>query len=256
MTFKYIRSRTVAIIIASFANVIPADAVQFRLLGWAGDDVNLQLESGSNDSELMVPREKFSSPYAFKGAGPIVLYKMVEYEGKSHKQVSCSVTVPPKMEQGILVLIPGDDSQAVSKKVLPNRLGFVTANAPVIYNYIWLDDSPAAWPSRSISFRNSSRFPIAFQIEKQQLTLAPQATIQIPMVPEIERMGLRAAFQINGRWTLFANRPLRTATADRILVFFRDSQASGTPHGPAVEMVPLYDWPQQSTQDAPSIAQR
>ncbi|HEY9250694.1 MAG TPA: hypothetical protein VIO38_16255 [Rariglobus sp.] len=49
----------------------------------------------------------------------------------------------------LLLLIPGDDTQAVDRKVLPESQGFVSADAPLIYDYVWFDDSLEGRPARS-----------------------------------------------------------------------------------------------------------
>lgn len=233
--------------------VTPAHAVQFRLLGWASQDVNLMLDTDSKPVELMVPQEQFSQLQTAKDTAPIVLYKMVEVDGKPRRQVACSIPVPEGMERGIIVLLPGDESQAVSKKVLPNSAGFRTESAPVVYNYVWLDDSPKSRPSKTIELRNLSSLPVAVQLDTHQLTLAPQAKALIPITPGAARMPLHAATRMDGKWKLFASRPLRTATIDRVMVFFRDTPASDQSNGaaPAVTMLPIYDWP-QPTSDAKS----
>ena len=233
----------------------PAQAVQFRLLGWASQDVNLVFDKDSKPVELMVPQEQFSLPQTAKDTAPIVLYKMVEVDGNPRRQIACSIPIPEGMEQGIIVLLPGDESQALSKKVLPNSAGFRTENAPVIYNYVWLDDSLKSRPSRSIELRNLSSLPVAVQLDTHQLTLAPQAKAIVPITPGTARMPLQAATRMDGKWKLFASRPLRTATIDRVMVFFRDTPAADQANGaaPAVSMLPIYDWPQPPADTKASV---
>ncbi|HSI08208.1 MAG: hypothetical protein ACAH89_03600 [Rariglobus sp.] len=229
------------------ACALPAHAVQFRLLGWAAQDLNLQFDANRKANETYISTDTFSPVYEFKGEGPIIFYKRVEHEGVVRKQIACTVVIPPGMEQGLLLLIPGDDSLAVDRKVLPDSQGFVSETAPLIYDYVWFDDSLAARPAGTIEFRNLSRVPIAFQIEQHQLVLAPQGKTQVPLTPGAKRMAFRAAAQIDGKWKVFTSNPLPTRGPERMIVLLRDTVAAGngtsSGHAPGITMIPLYDWP-------------
>jgi len=154
------------------------------------------------------------------------------------------------MKKGLLLLIPGDDTKAVDRKVLPDESGFVSLGAPLIYDYIWFDDSPEARPSGTIEFRNLSRSPIALQIDQSQLMLAPQAKAQVPLTPGAKRMPFRAAAQINGQWKIFRSNPLSTRSPDRMLVILRDAagahEEAGSDREPNIAMISLFDWPAPS----------
>lgn len=261
MTFKFRPVRILApLIIGLLVSVAPARAVQFRLLGWASPDVNLQFETEKKPVETTVYTDNFSAVYDFKGEGPLVLYKMVEREGKPTKQVACTVTLPVGAQQGFIILVPGDDSKIVDRKVLPNKVGFVSDKAPLVYNYIWIDDSPAARALGTVEFRNMSRLPIALQIGQHQLSLAPQAKAQVPLAKDAKRMAFKAAAQINGRWKVFASNPLPTRKPERMMVILRDgppeAQQTLSPDEPNISMIALYDWPSapESTPPAPSLA--
>ena len=258
MTFKIRRPLAALAALCIGLCATTTHAVQFRLLGWTSQDVNLILDADAKPMELMVPQEQFSVAYTAKDTAPIVLYKMVEVDGKPIRQVACSITIPPGMEQGIIVLLPGDESLAASKKVLPNKAGFLTKNAPLIYNYVWLDDSPKSRPSRTVELRNLSSLPVAVQLDTHQLTLAPQAKALVPITPGTARMPLHAATRTDGKWKLFASRPLRTATIDRVMVLFRDTPAAESNGAePTVMMLPIYDWPQPTPDSQPqTVAKR
>lgn len=234
-------------ILCLLAGLTPAHAVQFRLLGWASQDMNLQFDTGRKTTETYVSTDTFSPVYEFKGDGPIVLYKRVEHEGSIRKQTACTIPIPQGMERGLLLLIPGDDTKAVDRKVLPDSQGFVSASAPLIYDYVWFDDSLEARPAGTIEFRNLSRVPIALQIEQYQLMLVPQAKTQVPLIPGAKRMDFRAAAQIDGKWKVFARNPLPTRGPERMIVILRDSlsaaSGSASDHEPHITMIPLYDWP-------------
>ena len=223
---------------------MPANAVQFRMLGWAALDWNLQFDINRTPTEAFVSTDTFSRLYDFKGDGPIILYKRVEHEGTSRKQTACSVAIPPGLKQGLLLLIPGDETKALDRKVLPNSYGDISEGAPLIYDYIWFDDSLTARPAGMIEFRNLSHVSIAFKIEQQQYTLEPKATAQIPMTPGARRMAFRAAAQVNGQWKIFSSNPLPTSGAERMIVILRDGpSATIVPDQPNITMISLYDWP-------------
>lgn len=233
-------------------------AVQFRVLGWAAHDANLQFDTGRSSTEVFVFTDTFSPSYDFKGDGPISLYKRVEHEGKVRKQVACAVVIPPKLEQGLLLLIPGDDSKVADRKVLPNSFGDLSENAPLVYDYVWFDDSLTARPAGMIEFRNLSHVPISFQIEQQQRTLAPNAAAQIPMTPGARRMTFRAAAQVNSQWRVFSSNPLPTGGAERMIVILRDgppAKDADTPGDrPNITMISLYDWPAPAKPATPALA--
>jgi len=245
-----IKSFGVLILILGFyVGALPAHAIQFRMLGWASADVNLQFEINKKPTEACVFTDDLSPLYNFKAEGPLVLYKMVaNKEGKPVKQVACTVPIPAGMEQGLLILLPGDDTKASSRRVLPNQFGFVSDTAPLIYDYIWLDASQVVRPSGTIEFINMSRVPIALQIEQRQLNIAPQAKAQIPMIAGAKRMNFKAAAQVDGRWRVFESNPLCTRGPDRMLVILRDGPAvlnATIPSGePNISMLSLFEWPQ------------
>jgi hypothetical protein len=226
------------------AFVQPAQAVQFRLLGWAAQDLNLQFDDGKKPTAVYVSTESLSPAYHLSNTTSIVFYKRVEHEGKTIKQTACTVTIPPGMEKGVILLIPGDDTKAVHRNVLPDRDGFVSDGAPLIYNYVWIDDSLTARPSGTIEFRNFSRRQIAFQLDQHRHMLAPETKVQLPLVPGAKRMTFRGAAEINGQWKVFSKNPLPTRGPERMMVILRDD-----PHGaangdkPNIKMISLFDWP-------------
>ncbi|HEY9247727.1 MAG TPA: hypothetical protein VIO38_01270, partial [Rariglobus sp.] len=226
MIFKRILSWPV-IALGLLACALPLHAVQFRLLGWASQDLNLRFDANHMPVETYVSTDTFSPVYEFKGEGPLVLYKRVEHEGEPRKQTACTVALPPGMERGLLLLLPGDDSKAADRKVLPDSQGFVSPGAPLIYDYVWFDDSLQARPAGTIEFHNLSRRPIAFQIEQARHVLAPQAKIQVPLLPGAKRMAFRAAAQIDGTWRVFTKAPLPTRGPERMIVLLRDGPSAG-----------------------------
>lgn len=248
MTFKRIHPGMIAAVLGLLIGCpTPAHAVQVRVLDLAAVDGDLQFDTGRKSTRLKLFPDSFSGTMEFKGDGPVILYKMVFHDDTTRKQVACTVTIPQGMEQGLLILVPGDESKAVDRKVVPDEAGFVSVGAPLIYNYIWYDDSLKARPPGMIEFRNLSRLPIALQIEQTRLVLAPQDQAQVPLTPGAKRMPLRAAAQINGQWKLFRSNPLSTRNPDRMLVILRDGSSSSrgiSAEGePDIMMISLFDWP-------------
>lgn len=240
------RPKIIAALAGLLALASPAGAVQFRLLGWTAPDVNLQFDSGPKAVEISLYTENLSPVYEYTGAGPLVLYKQVAREGKTAKQTSCSVAIPAGARQGLIILFPGDETKAPSRDVRPNQFGLVSGDAPLIYDYLWIDDSPAARPPGTLEFRNFSSLPVALEIEKQQVQLAPRAKARVLLVKGAKRMAFKAAAQVNGVWKLFATNPLPTRNPERMLVILRDAPpAQRNPSGgePAIQMLSLYDWP-------------
>lgn len=255
MTSKHHLTWITAATLGLLACAAPVQAVQFRLIAWETQDSNLQFDTLGKATEVQASTNVLSPLYETKGAGSLVLYKRVEHEGKPRKQTACTVDIPAGLEQGLLLLIPGDDSKAVDHKVLPDSLGFVSPGAPLIYDYMWLDDSLIAHPAGTIEFRNLSSLPIAFKIEQQQCMLAPKDKIQVPLVPGVRQMSFRAAAaMIDGKWKVFACNPLATNGPERMLVIIRDGPASRNVKGePNINVIRLYDWPAPPKPDTPDL---
>ena len=251
MKFKTLRSCAVFVIVgllvcvSSAAAGAPERSVQFRLLAWGSYDVNLQFQSGKKPSEVLAFPTSFSPVYEFKGEGSLILFKMVEHEGKPQRQTACTVVIPVEMKQGLVILVPGDDGKIVDRKVMPNSQGIVSQGSPLVYDYVVIDDSPAAHPSGTIEFRNFSKLPIAINIAQRQLMLAPHDKAQVPLIAGAKRMPFRAAAQLGGgQWRLLGSNPLPISGADRLLVILRDGPANATRPGEAnITIVPLFDWP-------------
>ncbi len=247
---------TVTVLMILLGIAPAAHALQFRLLGWSSDDIDL-LFGEKKPIELSVSVSGFSPVYEFKGDGPLVLYKEVlNDKGLPVRQTACTVTIPKGMEKGILILVPGDSSRAASRKVVARRHeGPATPDAPLIYDYILLDDSEAARPSGTIEFHNFSSLPIALKVETHQVVLAPKEKAQVPLQPGVKRLAFRAAAQLGGKWKVFLTNPLTTRGPDRMMVVLRDgppssqSDATGEPN---IRMISLYDWP---ARPAPSTTQ-
>lgn len=221
----------------------PARAVQFRLLAWGAYDLNLQFQAGKEPEELAVFPKSFSIPYE-SAANTITLFKMVGVDGKPERQTACTIVVPPEIKQALVILVPGDDSKVLSRNVLPNKQGQVSKEAALVYDYVVLDNSPAAHPAGTIEFRNFSSLPIAINIASRQLTLPPRDRTNVPITEGAKRMPFRAAAQLeNGQWRLLTSAPLPISGAGRILVILRDRpEKSNQPDEPNIAIVPLFDW--------------
>ncbi|MDF3059746.1 MAG: hypothetical protein K0R17_3961 [Rariglobus sp.] len=239
------KKKPALLVIALLVCATAANAVPFRLLAWGSYDLNLQYQSGRTPVEVSAFPTSFSPVYEYKETGPITLFKMVEHEEKPQRQTACVITLPPEIQQALVILVPGDDNKALSKKVLPNSQGQVSTGAPLIYDYVVIDDSPAAHPSGTIEFRNFSKLPIAINIAQQQLTIAPRDKVQVPLTAGAKRMPFRAAAQLeNGQWRLLSSTPLPISGAHRLLVILRDGPSHTTRNDePNVVIVPLFDWP-------------
>lgn len=233
-----------------------AEAGPFRLLAWGAYDLNLQYQSGPKSSEVTAFPGSFSPVYEYREAAPLTFFKMVEHEGKPLRQTACVVTIAPEIQQALIILIPGDDTKALSRKVLPNSQGQVSKESSLIYDYVVIDDSPAAHPADTIVFRNFSRLPIAINIAQQQLTLAPRDKAQVPIISGAKRMSFRAAAQLeNGQWRLLSSNPLPISGARRLLVILRDGPANAArDNDPNVAIVPLFDWPSAAPAEAAEMA--
>lgn len=246
MKSKPILPAALALGLFALAFAPAARAVEFRLIGWESADTHLELAAGEKPVPLRVSTAELSPTYSHKEDGPITLYKRVRLEDKTINQTACTVIVPPGLTKGLLLLIPGDQSKAVSRQVLPSKFGFNTPNAPLIYDYVWLDDSLEKNPPGTIVFHNFSRLPITLRIAQRQLTLAPRDTTQIPLDKGAPRMAFQAAAQINGRWKMFSSNPLATDGPQRLLVILRDGpeimNAHLGPDTPNISIISLFDW--------------
>lgn len=245
MTFKNI---SLGLLIAALALTQAGKtfAVDFRLIAWETPDNNLEYTTLKAAVPIRVSTDEFTNYITAKGDEPFVLFKRVEHEGKVVNQTACTITFPPELKQGVVLLLPGDQSRAISRKVLPSKLGFGTPAAPLIYNYVWLDDSLDAHPSGTIMFRNFSSLPIAIQIAGRQLTIAPKDSSIVPLAKGVRRMPFQAAAQVGGQWRMFASNPLSTDGPDRMLIILRDGpdipSTAGSKNEPNIRIVSLFDW--------------
>lgn len=243
MTFNSLTRIAALLGFALLAGIAPARAVQFRLLAWGSYDLNLQFQDGKTARELAVFPKSFSITYEVP-EGPIVLFKTVEADGKPQRQTACTIVVPPEIQQALVILVPADDSKVPYRKVLPNSQGQVSKEASLLYDYVVLDNSPAAHPVGTIEFRNFSRLSIAIDIADRQLTLPPRDKTQVPITAGAKRMAFRAAARLeNGDWKLLSSSPLPISGAGRVLVILRDRpEKSNRADEPNIAIVPLFDW--------------
>jgi hypothetical protein len=224
---------------------VSVQAVQFRVLGFARYDLDLRFDQRGEPVALKVFPDSLSRTYDTLGTEPIVLYKMVEEDGKPRKNVACTVTVPPELTHGILILFPSGTPASPSIRVLPNNSGEANSLAPLTYEYFWLDDSLDARPLGMIEFRNMTRVSIAFRIGDQEKNLAPQGKTQTPLIAGAKRLDFKAAVQLAGKWRVFMSSPLPTRGPSRMLVIFREvaENLRTGPDDPGIRMFRFYDAP-------------
>ncbi len=249
MTSKLNSHWSIALLVCLFASASVAHAVQFRVLGWTTPDTSLQF--GQKPTPIVVATTHFSPEYETQGEGPLIFYKMVEKDGTPHRQTACTIALPEDLKKALIILYPGDDSTAPYRNVIPTGEGPGTPNAPLVYDYMVLDDSLEARPAGMIEFRNFSTLPVALMVDSRQLLLPPKAKAQVPIVPGAKRLSFRAAAQVNGEWKVFLTNPLPTrGQPDRMMVLLRDGPSSSAQtrgsHEPNIKMVSFSDFPPRS----------
>lgn len=222
-----------------------AHALEFRVLGWSSDDITLHY--GKKSTLMTVSVNGFSPAYEFHGDGPLVFYKMVDKDGNPQRQTACTITFPPDMQRGLIILFPGDESTVANRKVISASEGPGTPDAPLVYDYLLLDDSTEARPSGTIEFRNFSSLPVALMVESRQFVLQPKAKAQLPLDSSAKRLSFRAAAQVNGQWKVFLTNPLPTrGRPERMMVLLRDGPIVAQPQGdvePNIKLLSLSDFP-------------
>lgn len=224
-------------------------ALQFRTIGWAAPDTNLLFDIKGKPVEVAVAPNMFSPAYLFPGEGSLVLYKLVEHEGKVIRQTACTVTIPPGLKQGLLLLVPADESRVLSRKVRPDRFGVVANAAPLAYDYVWFDDSFEARPAGTIQFLNLSARRLALQVASRQIVLPPKASAFANLQAGSKRMNFQGAVQVDGQWSIFSRKPLSTRDPERMLVILREEPDSlgAAEQKPAIKLVTLFDWPARTS---------
>lgn len=237
------------IVLSLFGSAAAAHAVQFRVLGWSTADIDLRF--GAKATQLVVATSHFSAEFETQGDGPLVLYKMVDKDGKPHRQTACTITFPKDLKKALIILYPRDDSSAAHRKVINRPEGPGTPDAPLFYDYLILDDSLEARPAGTIEFRNFSTLPVALMVDSHQLMLEPKAKAHVPIKAGAKRLSFRAAAQVNGQWKVFLTNPLPTrGQPERMMVLLRDDPSigrAGGGHEPNIKLVSFSDFAPRPT---------
>lgn len=233
-----------------------AAAIQFRMLAWGPHDSNLMFDERGAGVETAISPSAFSDTYEFTGQGPLVLYKRVQNEGEIVHQTACAATIPADMKKGLLLLVPGDESKAPLRKVLPDRYGTVSPGAPLAYEFFWLDDSAEARPEGTIQFINLTPRQMALRVAGKEHLLGSTKKLTLPLTPGSKRMDFQGAVQVDGEWRIFSRKPIPTRDPKRLLVILRAVAADpASDDQPSIRVVPLFDWqsaePETDTASSP-----
>ncbi|HSI09333.1 MAG: hypothetical protein ACAH89_00875 [Rariglobus sp.] len=207
-----------------FALLTPARAIELRFINWEGEDAALKYTNKGKIVTIHAAESSFSPVYKFEGAGPLVLFKEVELEGKIVRQTAATLPVPAGLTHAIVVLAATDA-------------------ALTTYAGMWIDDAPDARPAGTIRLVNFSTHAVSFKIDTSEFTIAPASTHQVPVKTNVRRILMQAATQVDGQWKIVANNPLPVRSGLRLLLLMRDGRPQEGSEPNIVDLLSFYDQP-------------
>ncbi|MDF3057791.1 MAG: hypothetical protein K0R17_2006 [Rariglobus sp.] len=214
-----------------------ARALEFRLLSWAGTIEDLNYANGQKPVAVVAREGSLSPKYQFTGAGPLVLFREIQRDGKTVREPVASLTPPVGFTHAILMLAATD-------------------TAGTAYTARWINDSPEVRKSQTITYENLSSLPVAIKLGQEELALEPDAKLTRPTNPDVYRLALKVAARTQNGWEMVisSSQPVRRGL--RTLVIIRDGREN--PYGPKepVECLAFNDIPPLPPPPGPSVAGR
>lgn len=201
-----------------------AKAIELRFISWEGEDSALKYTNKGKTVTIHAAESSFSPVYKFEGAGPLVLFKEVEVEGKIVRQTAATLQVPAGLTHAIVVVAATDAAMTT-------------------YAGMWIDDAPDARPAGTIRLVNFSTHSVSFKIDTSEFTIAPAGTQQVPVKTNVRRILMQAATQVNGQWKVVANNPLPVRSSLRLLLLMRDGRPQEGSEPNIVDLLSFYDLP-------------
>ncbi|MFA6287036.1 MAG: hypothetical protein WC661_06575 [Opitutaceae bacterium] len=198
-----------------------AFALDFRILNWDGNDLDLKYQHKSEKISLYTFEGALSPFYHYSEAKPLTLFKEKMIKEEVVKVPAMTTEVPAGLTQAILLIVPTS----------PDRSS---------YTALWIDDSPLIRPAGTLEFRNLSKHSVALQVAGQEMNLVPQAVQQLKFDPALKRVAFKAAVQIGAEWKLVTANPVPVRPNYRALIILRDARPSETA---AVQIISFYDRP-------------
>jgi hypothetical protein len=206
------------------AGFATAHALEFRVLVWEGSESALKYTANGKTINISGTENDLSPVYRFTGAGPLVLFKEVQQEGKTIRETAATLPLPIGVTHAILILAPADASQK-------SYLG------------MWINDAPDSRPAETIQFVNLSSYPTTFKFGDQDFSIAPGANHQVRFDAALERIVLRGAAYVGDKWELFSGNPVPVRAGLRLLMVLRNGRPAPGRSTAVVDMVSFYDRP-------------
>jgi len=222
-------SRPLAVVLLALAPIIPARALELRFLNAEGAEPALKFENHGEVVAITANENTLSPVYAFTPAGtaPLVLFKETVIAGKRARVTAATLPVPAGLTHALVILSAADKTLAT-------------------YSATWIDDSPATRPAGTVLLLNRSRYPLAFKLDAEEFTLAPQGVHQMPFSQDINRIVVQADAQVGDKWERVFGNPLRVRGGVRVLLLLRDGRPQIGAKTNLVDMLSFYDRPTET----------
>ncbi|HSI08413.1 MAG TPA: hypothetical protein VK985_07460 [Rariglobus sp.] len=214
-----------------------AHALEFRLLSWNGDIEGLNYANGQKPVPVIAREGTLSPKYPYTGAGPLVLFREIQKDGKTVREPVATLPPPAGFTHAILVLAATDD-------------------AGTAYTARWINDSPEVRKAQTITYENLSSLPVAIKLGQEELTLESNAKLTRPTNPAVRRVALMVAAHTQTGWELVVSSSQPVRPGLRTLVILRDGRAN--PYGPTepVECLSFHDLPPPPAPAGTSVVSR
>lgn len=203
-------------------SLVPARALEFRVISWDGEISGLHFAQGTKSVEIITDEALFSPTYATNETTPLVLFREVTQDGKIIRVPAASLTPPPDFTRAILVLAAADAARTT-------------------FTGVWINDAPEARPPQTITVRNLSTRTVALRFGATERTLPANETFTVPTDPAAQRIPFKMAALTETGWRVVASSSQAVRPGRRTLILLRDGRPQAAGVQDLIDMVTVSD---------------
>lgn len=204
--------------------VLPAAALEFRLLSWDGEITDLHYAAGAEAVPVAAYENRLSPANPFTGTGPLVLFRETKLDGKTVRIPVATLTPPPDLTHAIVLLSATDPARTA-------------------YTGVWMDDSVENRPLQTVTYRNFSSYTVAIRLGDEDHIVAPRSFLTRHATAATQRMVLKAAAQTESGWEIIASTSQSMRPGRRTLVLLRDGRPQPNGHKDRIDFLVFNDRP-------------
>lgn len=206
-------------------------AAEFRLISWDGDIGDLKYADGSRVVPLAAGETYLSPAYHHDGAGPLVLFREREKDGRTVREKVAELTWPAGWEQAIIILSATDAGRTA-------------------YTGYWIEDGLQARPLQTVCYQNLSAAPVGIRLGDREFVVPPRSSRTERVDTKVERLLLKAAAQTPSGWEIIASTSQSFRPGRRTLVLLRDGRPQPNGHKDLIDFLVFNDRPQAPEEPA------